>query len=90
PLMLPGWVELVLASIVQFWLGWRFYVAAFKAVRAGAGNMDLLVALGTTAAWGLSVWLLLTAHPGHRPHLYFEASAVLITFVLLGKWLEAR
>ncbi len=89
-LMLPGWAELVLASIVQFWLGARFYVAAFKAVRAGAGNMDLLVALGTTAAWGLSVWLLLTAHPGHRPHLYFEASAVLITFVLLGKWLEAR
>ncbi len=90
PLMLPGWAELALASIVQFWLGWRFYVAAFKAVRAGAGNMDLLVALGTTAAWGLSVWLLATAHPGHRPHLYFEASAVLITFVLLGKWLEAR
>jgi len=89
-LMLPGWAELALASIVQFWLGARFYVAAFKAVRAGAGNMDLLVALGTTAAWGLSVWLLLTAHPGHRPHLYFEASAVLITFVLLGKWLEAR
>ena len=89
-LMLPGWAELVLASIVQFWLGARFYVAAFKAIRAGAGNMDLLVALGTTAAWGLSVWLLLTAHPGHRPHLYFEASAVLITFVLLGKWLEAR
>jgi Cu+-exporting ATPase len=90
PLMLPGWAELALASIVQFWLGWRFYVAAFKAVRAGAGNMDLLVALGTTAAWGLSLWLLLTAHPGHRPHLYFEASSVLITFVLLGKWLEAR
>jgi Cu+-exporting ATPase len=90
PLMLPGWAELVLASVVQFWLGARFYVAAFKAVRAGAGNMDLLVALGTTAAWGLSVWLLVTAHPGHRPHLYFEASAVLITFVLLGKWLEAR
>ncbi len=89
-LMLPGWAELVLASTVQFWLGARFYVAAFKAVRAGAGNMDLLVALGTTAAWGLSVWLLLTAHPGHRPHLYFEASAVLVTFVLLGKWLEAR
>jgi len=90
PLMLPPWVQFALATPVQFWLGWRFYVAAYKAVRAGAGNMDLLVALGTTAAWGLSVYMLLGAHPGHTPHLYFEASAVLITFVLLGKWLEAR
>ncbi|MEA2781022.1 MAG: P-type Cu+ transporter [Rhodospirillaceae bacterium] len=88
--MPPGWVQLALATPVQFWLGWRFYKAAFKAVRAGAGNMDLLVALGTTAAWGLSVYLLVTAHPGHMPHLYFEGSAVLITFVLLGKWLEGR
>ena len=88
--MLPGWVQFALATPVQFWLGWRFYNAAYKAVRAGAGNMDLLVALGTTAAWGLSVYTLLTAHAGHAPHLYFEASAVLITFVLLGKWLEAR
>jgi len=89
-LMLSGWVQFALATPVQFWLGWRFYKAAYKAVRAGAGNMDLLVALGTTAAWGLSVYMLLTAHAGHTPHLYFEASAVLITFVLLGKWLEAR
>ncbi|HYD68920.1 heavy metal translocating P-type ATPase [Azospirillum sp.] len=89
-LMLPPWVQFALATPVQFWLGWRFYTAAYKAVRAGAGNMDLLVALGTTAAWGLSVYMMLTTHPGHTPHLYFEASAVLITFVLLGKWLEAR
>ncbi|WP_448207067.1 heavy metal translocating P-type ATPase [Azospirillum sp. sgz302134] len=89
-LMLPPWVQLALATPVQFWLGWRFYRAGWKAVRAGSGNMDLLVALGTSAAWGLSVYLMLTAHPGHTPHLYFEASAVLITFVLLGKWLEAR
>ena len=90
PMMLPAWVQFALATPVQFWLGWRFYRAAYKAVRAGSGNMDLLVALGTSAAWGLSIYMLLTAHPGYTPHLYFEASAVLITFVLLGKWLEAR
>ncbi|GAA4259249.1 heavy metal translocating P-type ATPase [Azospirillum formosense] len=89
-LMLPPWVQFLLATPVQFWLGWRFYRAGFMAARAGSGNMDLLVALGTSAAWGLSVYMMLTAHPGHTPHLYFEASAVLITFVLLGKWLEAR
>ncbi|MCG5243668.1 heavy metal translocating P-type ATPase [Azospirillum doebereinerae] len=88
--MLPGWAQLILASVVQFWLGARFYRAGWNAVRAGAGNMDLLVALGTSAAWGLSLYLMLTAHPGHAPHLYFEASAVLIAFVLFGKWLEAR
>ncbi|AWU95968.1 heavy metal translocating P-type ATPase [Azospirillum ramasamyi] len=92
--MLPGWVQLILASIVQFWLGARFYRAGWNAVRAGAGNMDLLVALGTSAAWGLSLYLMLTAATGHgaghEPHLYFEASSVLITFVLFGKWLEAR
>lgn len=90
-MMVPGWLQLLLASTVQFWLGARFYKAAYKAVRNGSGNMDLLVALGTTAAWGLSVYMLLVqSHPGHTPHLYFESSAVLITFVLLGKWLEGR
>ena len=88
--MLSPWWQLLLATPVQFWLGARFYIAGFKAVRAGAGNMDLLVALGTSAAYGLSVYLMLT-HSGHgAPHLYFEASAVLITLVMLGKWLEAR
>jgi P-type Cu+ transporter len=86
-----GWLQLALATPVQFGLGWRFYKAGWKAVRAGAGNMDLLVALGTSAAYGLSVWLLL-GHTGHAgmPHLYFEASAAVITLVLLGKWLEGR
>jgi Cu+-exporting ATPase len=89
--MPPGWVQFLLATPVQFWLGWRFYKAAYRAVRAGTGNMDLLVAIGTTAAWGLSVYMLLSAHSEHgMPHLYFEGSAVLITFVLLGKWLETR
>jgi Cu+-exporting ATPase len=87
---LPGWVQLALATPVQFWLGGRFYRAAWKALKAHAGNMDLLVALGTSAGYGLSVYQLL-AHPDHgMPHLYFEASAVVITLVLLGKWLETR
>jgi Cu+-exporting ATPase len=88
--MLPGWVQLALATPVQFWLGARFYRAGWKALRAGAGNMDLLVALGTSAGYGLSVYQL-WAHRGHgMAHLYFEASAVVITLVLLGKWLEGR
>jgi Cu+-exporting ATPase len=94
--MLPPWVQLLLATPVQFWLGARFYRAGWHAARARTGNMDLLVALGTSAAFGLSLWLWWRAatgeHAGHGmvPHLYFEASAVVITLVLLGKWLEAR
>jgi Cu+-exporting ATPase len=90
--MLPGWLQLLLATPVQFWLGARFYKAGWKAVRAGSGNMDLLVAIGTSAAYGLSVYLLLNhASYGHgMTHLYFESSAVVITLVLLGKWLEGR
>jgi Cu+-exporting ATPase len=88
--MLNGWVQLALATPVQFGLGARFYRAGWKALRARAGNMDLLVALGTSAAYGLSAYLL-WAHAAHgMPHLYFEASAVVITLVLLGKWLETR
>ncbi|MGE5652556.1 MAG: heavy metal translocating P-type ATPase [Bacillota bacterium] len=88
-LMLPGWLQFVLATPVQFWLGARFYRSGWKAVKAGAGNMDLLVALGTSAAYGLSVYQLFS-HGDGMAHLYFEASAVVITLVLLGKWLEAR
>jgi Cu+-exporting ATPase len=85
-----GWVQLALATPVQFWLGARFYRAGWKAVKARAGNMHLLVALGTSAAYGPSVYLLGT-HAGHgTPLLYFEASAAVITLVLLGKWLETR
>ncbi|KVN67679.1 copper-transporting ATPase [Burkholderia stagnalis] len=87
--MLPGWLQLVLASIVQFGFGARFYRAAWHAIKARAGNMDLLVALGTSAAYGLSLWMLLR-DPAHPGHLYFEASAVIITLVRFGKWLEAR
>ncbi|KVT70703.1 copper-transporting ATPase [Burkholderia ubonensis] len=87
--MLNGWLQLVLASLVQFGFGARFYRAAWHAIKARAGNMDLLVALGTSAAYGLSLWMLLRA-PMHPGHLYFEASAVIITLVRFGKWLEAR
>jgi len=87
---LPGVVQLVLAGVVQFWLGARFYVSGWKAARNGSGNMDLLVALGTSAAFGLSAVSLARAWPGPAPHLYFEASAVVITLVLLGKYLEGR
>lgn len=85
---LSGWWQLVLATPVQFILGWRFYKAGFQSLMAGAGNMDLLVALGTSAAYGLSLFLLLSST--HTHELYFEGSAVIICMVLLGKWLEAR
>lgn len=87
---LPAWLQLALATPVQFWLGARFYRSGWKALMARAGNMDLLVALGTTAGYGLSVYLMLAPRTSGMPHLYFEASAVIITLVLLGKWLEAR
>ena len=88
--MLPAWQQFLLATPVQFILGARFYKAGWHALRALTGNMDLLVAIGTSAGWGLSVWLWLNAPDGAMPHLYFEASAVVVTLVLLGKWLEAR
>jgi len=88
-LMLDGRWQWLLATPVQFVLGARFYRAAWSALRARAGNMDLLVAIGTSAAYGLSVYDLFAR--GRDPaHLYFEASAVVITLVLLGKWLEGR
>src|SRR5438105_6382696 len=88
--MIDGWLQLALATPVQFWFGARFYRAGWKALEARTGNMDLLVALGTSAGYGLSLYELLTHRPGGMPHLYFDASAVVITLVLLGKWLEGR
>ena len=84
--MPPGWLQVILAAPLQFWLGTRFYRAGWRALRAGTGNMDLLVALGTSAAFGLSIvqWL------RGEHHLYFEAAAVVIAFVLLGRFLEHR
>ena len=88
--MLPAWIQFLLATPVQFILGARFYVAGWKAVRAGAGNMDLLVAIGTSAGYGLSLYQWWATPAGQMPHLYFEASAVVIALVLLGKYLESR
>jgi Cu+-exporting ATPase len=87
---LSPWVELALATPVQFIAGARFYIGALKALRAGIGNMDLHVALGTSAAWGYSLVSLLRLGEAAAGHLYFEAAAVIITMVLLGKWLEER
>ena len=87
---LSPWVELALAAPVQIIIGARFYIAAFKALRAGSSNMDVLVVLGTSAAFLYSLYLLWTLGDGAAGKLYFEASAVIITLILLGKFLEAR
>ena len=90
--MPPPWLQFVLATPVQFIIGARFYRSAWGALKAGSGNMELLVAIGTTAAWLLSMWLWLgKPHAdGHVPHLYFESAAMVVTLVRLGKWLEER
>ncbi|HUN71641.1 MAG TPA: heavy metal translocating P-type ATPase [Steroidobacteraceae bacterium] len=87
-LALPGWLQLALATPVQFLIGARFYAGAWKGMRARIGNMDLLVALGTSAAYFYSLYLLLARSPGSG--LYFDSAAVVIALVTLGKWLEAR
>jgi Cu+-exporting ATPase len=86
-LMLPGWAQLLLTTPVQFWLGLRFYRGAYHALKNGSANMDVLVALGTSAAYFYSLYLWLSAG---SMHLYFESAAVVISLVLLGKWMEAR
>ncbi|WXL26752.1 heavy metal translocating P-type ATPase [Ectopseudomonas mendocina] len=88
--MLPAWVQFALATPVQFIFGARFYRAAWSALRNGAGNMDQLVAIGTSSAYGLSLYQWANSTHGEMPHLYFEASAVIITLILLGKYLESR
>ena len=84
---IPGIVQMGLASVVQFYFGLRFYNPAWKSLKAGSGNMDLLVVMGTMAAWSLSAWRVLANIEGH---LYFEASAAVLTLILLGKFLESR
>jgi P-type Cu+ transporter len=84
---LPRWLQMLLATPVQFWIGWRFYDGAWKTLRGGGANMDVLVALGTTMAWGFSAVVTVL---GLDQHVYFEAGAAVITLVLLGKLLEAR
>jgi Cu+-exporting ATPase len=86
--LVPRWLQLALATPVQFWIGWRFYAGAWHALRGGGANMDVLIALGTSAAYALSAVITLAGL--HHQQVYFEASAVLITLVLMGKLLEAR
>ncbi len=86
--LLPRWLQLALATPVQFWIGWRFYDGGWKALRGGGANMDVLVALGTSAAYFFSLFVTLGSM--HALPVYFEASAAVITLVLLGKLLEAR
>ena len=89
-----NWLALVPATLVQAWAGGRFYRAAWRAARHGATNMDTLVAVGTTAAWGYSVLVTvlpgLATSAGLEPATYFDSSAIIIGLVLLGRYLEAR
>ena len=87
---LPAWAQFTMATPVQFLLGARFYRSGWHAVRARTGNMDLLVALGTTAGYGLSVYLWLFKGGQSATHIHFEASALVITLVLIGKVMESR
>src|SRR5574340_1052405 len=84
---LPRWLQLGLATPVQFWVGKRFYVGAWHSLRGGGANMDVLIALGTSMAYFFSTAVTLA---GADQHVYFEASAAIITLVLMGKLLEAR
>jgi Cu+-exporting ATPase len=87
------WIQLLLATPIQFIIGARFYKSAWGALKARSGNMELLVAIGTTSAFGLSVYILIKNLENlkqHPPHLYFESSAVIITLILLGKYLESK
>jgi len=86
------WFQFVLATPVQFIIGWQFYEGAYKNLRNGGANMDVLVALGTSAAYFYSLYeaFKTIGNPEYMPHLYFETSAVLITLILFGKYLETR
>lgn len=90
-LNMPIWIQFALATPVQFWLGSRFYISSWKTIKNLGANMDLLVALGTTAAFGLSLYLWAFGNHMHgASHLYFESAAVIVTLVLFGKYLETR
>lgn len=84
------WFQFALATPIQFIIGWQFYVGAYKNLRNGGANMDVLVALGTSAAYFYSLYeaFKTIGNPGYMPHLYFETSAILITLILFGKYLE--
>lgn len=86
------WFQFALATPVQFYVGWQFYTGAYKSLKNGGANMDVLVALGTSAAYFYSLYeaLKTIGNPAYEPHLYFETSAVLITLILFGTYLETR
>ena len=90
PFHVTPWTEVLLATPVQFYVGSRYYVGAWHALKAKAGNMDLLVAMGTTAAYFYSLWLVVTLGSEASGKLYFEASTVVITLVLMGKYIETK
>jgi len=81
------WLLMGLATPVQFYVGWQYYVGAFKALRSGSANMDVLIAMGSSAAFFYSLAVLLFGLPGH---VYFETAALIVTLIVLGKYLEAR
>ncbi|MEC5424873.1 heavy metal translocating P-type ATPase [Virgibacillus sp. C22-A2] len=89
-LFMNPWFQFVLATPIQFIIGWQFYVGAYKNLRNGGANMDVLVALGTSAAYFYSLFeaIMTIGNPGYMPHLYFETSAIIITLILFGKYLE--
>ena len=81
------WLMFTLSTPVQFYVGWQYYIGAYKALRNGSANMDVLIALGSSAAYFYSIPVVIGLIPGH---VYFETSAVIITLIKLGKFLEAR
>ncbi|KMJ56858.1 ATPase P [Bacillus sp. LL01] len=91
-MLMNPWVQLALATPVQFFIGWQFYTGAFKALKNKSANMDVLVALGTSAAYVYSLYLSIESigSGAHMVDLYFETSAVIITLIILGKLFEVR
>ncbi|HIE24851.1 MAG TPA: copper-translocating P-type ATPase [Anaerolineales bacterium] len=82
-----NWLMFALATPVQFYVGWQYYVGGYKSLRNGSANMDVLVAMGSSAAYFYSIVVMLDILPGH---VYFETAAVIITLIRVGKFLEAR
>lgn len=89
--LMNPWIQMILATPVQFFIGSQFYVSSYKALRNKSANMDVLVVMGTSAAYFYSLYqAIITNGSHHMPHLYFETSAVLITLIILGKLFEAK